>query len=159
MCRYCDNNNKWRLFLFTFSGRLRCETLPPASRLSRFCRVPSSRSRPRTRPARGSAGSTAKFSCEARTRSPVGAAPFPWHQKVRPEKKSFNEPDFPRLENTPGGESSSGWGGCGGQTAPGRLQETRILFTKESNTRCCAEMMPDTRLLVKITKNINKNPQ
>lgn len=69
----------------TFSGRLRCERLLllSASRLSRFCKVPSSRSRQQTWSARVSAQSKANFFYKARTSSPVGAVPFPWPEKFK----------------------------------------------------------------------------
>lgn len=86
--------------LLTSSGKRRCERLPPAlcsdaSRSSRFCKVPSSRSRLQSWSARVAAPSEAKFSCKAQTRSPVGAAPFPWHEKHG--YRSLNEPNFPRF--------------------------------------------------------------
>lgn len=86
--------------LLTSSGKWRCERLPPAlcsdaSRSGRFCKVPSSRSRLQSWSARVAAQPEAKFSCKAQTRCPVGAAPFPWHEKHG--YTNLNEPNFPRF--------------------------------------------------------------
>lgn len=113
----------------TFSGKLRCGRLLPEPQLSRSCRVPSSRSRQQRWSAREAAQSTANFSCTARTRSAVGAVPF------RPEKKTSRDELSavpPRLQNTHrsrlGAEEERRRKVS--QTAPGRLERTRILFAK-----------------------------
>lgn len=72
--------------LLTFSGKQGSERLllalcSDAARPSRLCKVPSSRSRQHSWSARVAAQPGANFSCKAQTRSPVGAAPFPWHEQ------------------------------------------------------------------------------
>lgn len=112
MSRYCNNINAF----LTFSGKPRCERLlsglcSDASRLSRFCKVPSSRSLQQRWSARVSAQSKANFFCKAQTRSPVGALPFPWHEKYG--QRSLNEPNFSAGQKTHRvREASSGRGGA-----------------------------------------------
>lgn len=109
----------------TSSGKLRCERLPPAlcsdaSRPSRFCRVPSSRSRLQSWSARVAAQPEAKFSCKTQTRSPVGAAPFPWHEKHG--TRNLKEPNFPRFRKRTGVyEQADGDGG-----SPGGFKRQRV---------------------------------
>lgn len=108
--------------LLTSSGKLRCERLPPAlcsdaSRSSRFCKVPSSRSRLQSWSARVAAQSKAKFSCKAQTRSPVGAAPFPWHEKHG--YRSLNEPNFALFGKRTGVYEDAAWDGSNGNGSAG----------------------------------------
>ena len=120
---------------FTFSGRLRCERLMSAPLRSRFCKVPSSRSRQRPRSARGRARSKANFFCRARTRSPVGAVPFPRHRKVhgQEKKKKKKKKKLKRAQLPPRLEISRVSGSkC--QTEPGRLEKTRILLCYQTCT-------------------------
>lgn len=115
--------------LLTFSGKLRCGRLLPESQLSSSCRVPSSRSRQQRRSAREAAQSTANFSCTARTRSAVGAVPFRPGKKKRAEMSfQLSLPGYKRHTEADSGQRKRGGEKC--QTAPGRLERTRILFTK-----------------------------
>lgn len=116
----------------TSSGKLRCKRLPPAlcsdaSRSSGFCTVPSSRSRLQGRSARVAAQSKAKFFCKAQTRSPVGADPFPWHEKHG--YRSLNEPNFLGLGSAPGGYEDADWDGG----SPRRFKRQRVGWIRRAS--------------------------
>lgn len=104
--------------------------------MSRSCRAPSSRSRQQRWSAREAARSTANFSCTARTRSAVGAVPFRPEEKKTTKKQKTSRDELsavpPRLQNTHrsrlGAEEERRRKVS--QTAPARLERTRILFTK-----------------------------
>lgn len=111
--------------LLTFSGKQLCARLlhapcSDAGRPGRFCRAPSSRSRQRSWSARVAAQPEANFPCKAQTRSPVGAAPFPWHERC--SRRSLNEPNFPRVSGGAPRYKDAGRGGGG----PGGVKQQRV---------------------------------
>lgn len=117
----------------TFSDRRRCERLQPGRRPgSVFCKVPSSRSPRLTwwRP-RGSARSRGNFCHKARTRSPVGAVPFPWHPK-RGRQEVQLSPDPPRENADPPARWDET---C--QAAAARPEKTRIPVSAVAHVQRC----------------------